>query len=578
MSPCGTVLVENVMVSANTLELREEWKGLSFTELLFLMAREHVQTRGADLAWLTDGHTGKQILLSQMEPSARRLGRVFQFKGLQPGDVVTMVDRSRVETPVVALAVWLCGAVFNTMDPNPNQATLEGNLSAFLPKILLTSSDYLNKMEKFCVDNDIVTWLYDEKDSIANLVPYKEDYAKGDDQPDGLTNSINPRVMPFPTSVDPNDLALVLWSSGSTGRPKGIKLPFSALVGTCLRQREAPISTIIDPEFKFLVCTRMFHFSGFIISLCAAADPGPYSVVFLQNDLVSMNLLEQSIITHKPKGLLISYHHTIRMSDQQFRWKEMKHLKVIIPAGARVGEVIEAQLKEKLPWVVLSNVYGSIETGGSVAGSLSQGNVGLLYPNTRVKIEDLQTGEICGPNVVGQICVKNDKMLIGYINADNDGIFDDEGFFRMGDVGYFDEAGILYYCDRLKDLIRVGDHDVYPVTAEDVLDSHPDVLQSGVFGLEDNVLGEVCVALVAPSSDAELSCEEVRRWANNQLEVWSQIKEVREVCNIPVNNIGKKVRKEFKKVWMMNDKWRKTFPVFLSQQNQFWSEGSSCGS
>ena len=221
----------------------------------------------------------------------------------------------------------------------------------------------------------------------------------------------------------------------------------------------------------------MFHFSGFIISLCAAADPGPYSVVFLQNDRVTMSLLEHSILTQKPAGLLISYHHTIRMSDQQLRWEEMKDLKVIIPAGARVGEVIERKLKEKLPWVVLSNVYGSIETGGSVAGSVTQANVGLLYPNTWVKIENMETGEKLGPDQIGQICVKNDKMLIGYINADNDGIFDREGFFRMGDVGYFDETGILYFCDRLKDLIRVGDHDVYPVTAEDVLDSHPDVLQ-----------------------------------------------------------------------------------------------------
>ena len=62
------------------------------------------------------------------------------------------------------------------------------------------------------------------------------------------------------------------------------------------------------------------------------------------------------------------------------------------------------------------------------------------------------------------------------INADNEGIFNSEGFYQMSDVGYF-ETGMLYFCDRLKDLIRVGDHDVYPVTAEDVLDSHPDVLQ-----------------------------------------------------------------------------------------------------
>jgi hypothetical protein len=87
---------------------------------------------GQDLPWLTDGHTGKTILLSEMERNAIGLAKVLHGKGLKPG--VTMVDRSRAEIPVLALAVWLYGAGFNTMDPNPNKSTQEGNLSSFLPK------------------------------------------------------------------------------------------------------------------------------------------------------------------------------------------------------------------------------------------------------------------------------------------------------------------------------------------------------------------------------------------------------------------------------------------------------------
>merc|ERR1719431_582094 len=208
MSACGTNLVNNVLVSTRSLELRQEWKGLSFTELLFLLAREHVQYRGQDLPWLTDGHTGKKILLAEMEKSARSVARVLQQKGLRPGEVLTMVDRSRVETPVLAMAVWLCGAVFNTMDPNPPRSTLEGNLSALRPKILLTCSDYLDKLQPFCAENSVEVWLYDQPGSIADHVPAREE----------LTDECED---PFPTSEDPTDLALVLWSSGSTGSPKG---------------------------------------------------------------------------------------------------------------------------------------------------------------------------------------------------------------------------------------------------------------------------------------------------------------------------------------------------------------------
>jgi len=561
MSVLGTQLVNNVLKSTCNLAVLKEWEDMSFPELMFHLAREHIKKRG-NKVWLEDGHTGKKLMLDEMERSTKAVTKALKERGLKPGQVVAMVDMSRLETPILALATWLCGGVFNTMDPNPSIATLKANLEALPPAILITSTVYVNKLKDFCDERNIKLWLYDKPGSIADLVPLKE-------------NSDLGNVDVASASKNPDDLALVLWSSGSTGNPKGIKLPFSALIGTCLRQREAPISTIIDPEFKYLVCTRMFHFSGFIISLCAPADPGPYSVVFLRNDLISMSLLEQTICTHQPKGLLISYHHTIKMSDQNFEWGKMKNLKVIIPAGARVGEVIETKLKEKMPWIVLSNVYGSIETGGSVAGSLTQSNVGLLYPNTQVKIEDSETKKRCGPNQIGQICAKNDKMLIGYINASNDGIFDSEGYFRMGDMGYYDENGILYFCDRLKDLIRVGDFDVYPVTAEDVLDSHPDVLQSGVFGLADPELGEVCVALVAPKENVELDCESIIEWANHRLELGSRIREAREVNSIPVNNIGKKVRKDFHKVWMMNEKWRKAHPIFLSSCNQYQGEGAS---
>ena len=95
-----------------------------------------------------------------------------------------------------------------------------------------------------------------------------------------------------------------------------------------------------------------------------------------------------------------------------------------------------------------------------------------------------------------------------------------------------------------------------------------------MFGLPDPDLGEVCVALVSPSSEGELDLEKVRSWANERLEKGNQIKEIREVNNIPVNNIGKKVRKEFQKVWSMNDKWRKTFPVFLSHCHQYQGDGA----
>ena len=93
----------------------------------------------------------------------------------------------------------------------------------------------------------------------------------------------------------------------------------------------------------------------------------------------------------------------------------------------------------------------------------------------QVKIVDLETGAKCGVGEQGEICVKNDRMMLGYLTARIGDLVDDEGFFRMGDLGYYDAEGNLHFTDRLKDLVKFGLHHVYPAEVEVVIESHPQV-------------------------------------------------------------------------------------------------------
>ena len=87
----------------------------------------------------------------------------------------------------------------------------------------------------------------------------------------------------------------------------------------------------------------------------------------------------------------------------------------------------------------------------------------------------MDTGDKCGPNVEGELYVKTPYLTLGYIGISNDKVFDSDGFFKTGDIGYYDSEGLLYFSDRLKDLIKVGLQHVYPAEVESVLQSHPDV-------------------------------------------------------------------------------------------------------
>ena len=72
-------------------------------------------------------------------------------------------------------------------------------------------------------------------------------------------------------------------------------------------------------------------------------------------------------------------------------------------------------------------------------------------------------------------------MMLGYINASTDGLYDYDGFFKMGDAGYYDENGVLFFTDRLNDSIKCSLHPVYPAEIERVIESHPEVMAVSIW-------------------------------------------------------------------------------------------------
>ena len=172
--------------------------------------------------------------MSELEPAARRLAGVLSSKGVGPGDVVTLVEASLIQAPVLAIATWLCGGIFNTMDPYLHQTVVANSIHLSQPKLILTSAPFVWKVKDYCAKNNVAVWMNDEPGNFVHIVSSAEQVPEAD-------TASAPRN-------DPGDLALILWTSGSTGFPKGIKLSFSALINQCLRQWKAPLSNQKNSE------------------------------------------------------------------------------------------------------------------------------------------------------------------------------------------------------------------------------------------------------------------------------------------------------------------------------------------
>jgi len=175
------------------------------------------------------------------------------------------------------------------------------------------------------------------------------------------------------------------------------------------------------------------------------------------------------------------------------------------------------------------------------------GSAGQAAMHTYVRIVDDNNKPIAS-NERGEICIKGPNIMKGYWNrpeATAEAI-DAEGWFHSGDVGYLDEDGFLFICDRLKDMVISGGENVYPAEVESVLFKHDAIAEVAVLGLPDEKWGEAVTAVAALHEGQELSLEELREFAQTQLAKYKLPLRLHIVDVLPRNPAGKVLKFKLK--------------------------------
>ncbi|KOB74496.1 Luciferin 4-monooxygenase [Operophtera brumata] len=137
------------------------------------------------------------------------------------------------------------------------------------------------------------------------------------------------------------------------------------------------------------------------------------------------------------------------------------------------------------------------------------GSVGQACSQITIKVSDLKTRKTVGPNERGEICVKGPVLMKGYVGMDLSNYLDDEGFFRTGDLGYYDEDEYFYIVGRLKEIISHDGLNVPPLELETILQMHPGVREASVVGKPDPVYGELPTAFIVRQPGFNVSEKEL---------------------------------------------------------------------
>ena len=218
------------------------------------------------------------------------------------------------------------------------------------------------------------------------------------------------------------------------------------------------------------------------------------------------------------------------------------------------GMAVQAAVAEK--WLQLTGCpicegYGLSETSPSATCNptdtdVFSGTIGLPLPSTEIRILD-DDGKEVPFGEPGEIAIRGPQVMVGYWNRPDETakVMTADGFFRSGDIGTMDERGYTKIIDRKKDMILVSGFNVYPNEVEDVVASHPGVLECAVVGIPDEKSGEA-VKLFVVKRDPALTEQDLLDHCAKNLTNYKRPRAVEFRTELPKTNVGKILRRELR--------------------------------
>jgi len=455
----------------------------------------------------------RQWRLPEIDALADDLAAVLAADGVGTGDRVALMSSNRPEFVIAVRAIWRLGAIVALISTAWKRDEVAHALALVQPRCALGDHPVL-----------------------AELMPMRHLDDVMAEIPAGTWDGEPPSA---------GSDALLVFSSGTTGLPKAVRHTHASLAAAVRHWRDALELTAAD---RIQVATPPSHILG-LLNILTALSVGAWVRLHRRFDIdVMLKTIAADKITVEmavaPIALAIAAHPELESFD-------LSSLRFIMwgatPVTATVAEDITR--RTGVPFVP---AYGTSELpviacSHAAAGRLD--SVGRPVPGVQLQVVDVDTGELLSPGVPGEIRVRSDSLMAGYLPASATAEVVRDGWFHTGDVGYLDAGGWLRITDRCKEMIKVRGFQVAPAEIEAVLHEHPAVADCGVFGVPDEHDGEAvvaAVALCAPVSDDEL-CALI----SDRLASYKRLHRVVFVPEIPRLPSGKLLRRLLKeRLWM----------------------------
>jgi fatty-acyl-CoA synthase len=319
--------------------------------------------------------------------------------------------------------------------------------------------------------------------------------------------------------VRPGDVAQIQYTSGTTGTPKGARLTHRNLANN----GRIYARTVGGGESDIWINPMpMFHTAGCSLCTLGALQTGGTHVLPPAYDPDHMlRLIEEergTIFLSVPTML-------IRMLDAASGLdRDLSSWRLATLGGAPVPPELVRQARQRGLKVAIG--FGQTEASPYLTHTLPDdphpdwiSTVGRPLPQTEIKIIDPETGAIVPRGVIGEICARGYSVMKDYFdNPDaTASAIDPEGWLHTGDLGSLDEYGYCRVQGRRKDMIIRGGENIYPREVEDVLHTHPAILDASVVGVPDRDWGEVPVGFLLIKPGHQCTAEDLTEFCRARL-------------------------------------------------------------
>ena len=505
---------------------------------------------------------GKSLTFKEVGQLSTQFGAYLQSRGMQPGDRFAIMAPNLLQYPVALFGALKAGLVVVNTNPLYTPREMQHQFTDSGVKGILIAENFASNLEKILPNTQINVIVTTSIGELLGLKGRVVNFAVRNIK--RMVPKYNlPNATIFKTALSegkkfqlqahagaPEDVVVHQYTGGTTGVSKGAMLTNRNLVANGIQVKAWMDNTLAKESNMVVLCPLpLYHIFAFTCNALVMMLYGAETVLIVNPR--DLSTVVDAFKSHKVTAMTgVSTLFNALAHSPEFAAADTSNMKLAFAGGMALQNSVADKFQQVTGCTVIEG-FGMTESSpvatiNPLDGSHRQGTIGMPIPSTNMRVVD-DEGQVVATGKVGELQIQGPQVMKGYYNRPDETAktITSDNWLATGDMATQDEDGFFRIVDRKKDMVLVSGFNVYPNEVEDVLASHPKVMECAVIGVPDEKSGEVVKAFVV-KKDGSLSEKELDAYCKESLTGYKRPKHYEFRESLPKSNVGKILRKDLR--------------------------------